>query len=408
MMKISYKQVRKFFLGLSFGILVFAAGYQIGKIKAGGSKASVREFLSSPIDGQPSGADFSRYWEVWKKLEKSYVDPAALDYREMTWGSIRGLASSLGDPYTQYLPPEQNKQAEENLNGAFYGVGIELGYKDSTLAVVAPLKNTPAEKAGVEAGDLILNIKDESKGLDIDTQGMSLTEAVTNIRGELGVPVTLTLYREGVLEPFEIEIKRGEIVVPTVEVEYLERGGRKYAHLMLHRFGGRTDREWITAVREISQANVDGVILDMRNNPGGYLDGAVFVVGEFLDSGLVVKQEGRDGNENYLVDRKGSLTQMPLVVLLNQGSASASEITAGALQDHERAKIVGQQSFGKGTVQEVQELSDGSSLHVTIARWVLPGGDWINEKGITPDVEVKDDSETEGVDEVIEAAVKAF
>lgn len=407
--KLTYRALRNIFLGFSVGILVFAGGYQVAKVRLGyAGNEAVRNFLGSPYEGQVKGADFGKFWEVWQRLERSYVDPMALDYREMTWGSMEGLAQSLGDPYTQYLPPEENKQAEQDLEGAFFGVGIELGYKEGTLAVVAPLKGTPAEQAGVEAGDLILHLRDDSKGLDLDTRGMSLPEAVTNIRGEKGVPITLTLYREDEAEPFDVEIKRGEIVVPSVEVEYLERDGKNYALLMLHRFGGRTDREWLNAVSEISKRGVDGVVLDLRNNPGGYLDGAVFVAGEFLSEGMVVKQEGREASESYSVDRKGSLTQIPLVVLINGGSASASEITAGALQDHGRAKIVGTQSFGKGTVQEVQELSDGSSLHVTVAKWILPSGRWIGEEGITPDVEAEDDSGTEEVDEAVEEALVQF
>ncbi len=407
--KLSYKTVRQVVVGLSISILIFAGGYQTAKVRLGyAESAAVTKFLGSPSKNQVVGADFARFWEVWKRLEKSYVDTSKLDYAEMTWGSMRGLASSLGDPYTQYLPPVENKQAEENLNGSFYGVGIELGYIDSTLAAIAPLKNTPADKAGVEAGDLIIRIQDKTKDLDVETVGMSLREAVTNIRGELGVPVTLTVYRKDVLEPLEIEIVRGEIIVPSLELEYVNENGKEYAHLMLHRFGGRTDREWILAVKEIVGKNVDGVILDMRNNPGGYLDGAVFVVGEFLDSGEVVRQQGRVREEIYEVDRRGSLTEVPLVVLINGGSASASEIAAGALQDHERAVIVGEQSFGKGTVQEVQDLSDGSSLHVTVAKWILPSGRWIGEEGITPEVESKDDRETEDVDEAVQTAIKQF
>lgn len=408
MRKIGYKVVRNAVLCLSAGILVFTAGYQTAKLKSGAADPLVQRFLGNPAGEQVEGADFAKYWEVWKRLEKSYVDPTVLDYREMTWGSMKGLAGSLGDPYTQYLPPEENKAVNEDLNGSFYGVGIELGYKNNTLAVVAPLKGTPAERAGVQAGDLILNIKDEKKGLDTDTRGMSLPEAVKNIRGELAVPVILTLYREGVVEPFEVSIVRGEIVVPSVEVEFLEREGKVYAHLELSRFGGRTDREWLTAVKQIGERRVAGVILDLRNNPGGYLDGAVFVTGEFLADGLVVKQEGRSSTESYEIDRRGNLTTMPLVVLINKGSASASEITAGALQDHERARVVGEQSFGKGTVQEVQDLSDGSSLHVTVAKWILPSGRWIGEEGITPDLEVKDDPGTTDVDEAVEAALGEF
>lgn len=409
MLRIKAKTVRNIFFAVGAGLLIFAAGYETSQARlTKGQGGLVQRFLASPGEGAVNVADFGKFWEVWRMLEKSYVDPTALDYRQMTWGATEGLAQSLGDPYTQYLPPEENKAVNEDLAGSFYGVGIELGYEDKTLAVIAPLKGTPAEAAGVQAGDLILHIKDESKGVDLDTTGMSLPEAVKNIRGERGKTVVLTLYRSGKAEPFEVSIVRGEIVVPSVEVSYIERGGKKYALLELHRFGGRTDDEWNQKVAEITRAKVDGVVLDLRNNPGGYLDGAVYVVGEFLDSGEVVKQEGRDKSQVYDVDRAGALTKTPLVVLVNKGSASASEITAGALQDHERAKIVGETTFGKGTVQEVQDLSDGSSLHVTIAKWILPSGRWIGKEGVKPDVEAKDDAETKDKDEAVDKAIETL
>jgi carboxyl-terminal processing protease len=408
MAKLTLKQLRSFFLLTALGIIVFAGGYQTAKIRLGRSEAPlVQKFLgNNPMEGAVSGADFSKYWEVWQRLENSYVDPSKLDYAKMTWGSMQGLAQSLEDPYTQYLPPKENKQANEDLNGSFFGVGIELGYKDGSLAVVSPLAGSPAERAGVKAGDLILHIKDEKKQVDIDTQGMSLPEAVTYIRGEKGSPVVLTLFREGGQKSFEQTITRDEIVVPSVELEFIQKNGKKVAHLQLHKYGGRTDKEWLAKVAEIISANPAGVVLDLRNNPGGYLDGAVFVASEFLTSGVVVKQEGRKESETYNVDRKGNLTKIPLVVLVNKGSASASEITAGAIQDNKRGQIIGVQSFGKGTVQEVQDLSDGSSLHVTVAKWILPSGRWIGEEGITPDIVIEDNLETEEVDEQLDKAVE--
>ncbi len=408
MARIKLKVVRNALFFLAFAILVFASGYKAAEIRSGAPGESlIKQFVSDPTEGAVS-ADFSKFWEVWRRLEKSYVDPSKLDYAKMTWGAISGLAQSLDDPYTQYLPPKENKQANEDLSGSFFGVGIELGYREGALSVVAPIAGSPAEKAGVKAGDLILNIKDEKKQVDIDTAGMSLPEAVSYIRGEKATPVILTLYREGQPQPFEQVIVRDEIVVPTVELTYIVRGGREFAHLKLFKYGGRTDKEWLKLVSEIVAKNPAGLILDLRNNPGGYLDGAVFVASEFLASGIIVKQEGREGSETYSVDRRGSLLSIPLVILINQGSASASEITAGALQDAERALIVGERSFGKGTVQEVQELSDGSSLHVTIAKWILPSGRWIGEEGIMPDEMVEDDLETTEVDEQIERAVEVL
>lgn len=407
MVKIGLKQVRNFFIFATFGVLIFAGGYEAAKVRFGkADNAIVKKFVGSPMDGAVTTADFSKFWEVWKRLENSYVDTSKLDYAKMTWGAMQGLSQSLDDPYTQYLPPKENKQASEDLNGAFFGVGIELGYKESTLAVVSPIAGSPAEKAGVKAGDLILHIKDEKKQVDVDTRDMTLPTAVTHIRGEKGTSVTLTLFREGGVKSFEVTIVRDEIVVPSVELKFTTKNGKKVAELELHKFGGRTDKEWSAKVAEIVAAKPAGIVLDLRNNPGGYLDGAVYVSSEFLTSGIIVKQEGRKDSQTYSVDRKGSLTTIPLVVLVNKGSASASEITAGALQDNKRAQIIGEQSFGKGTVQEVQDLSDGSSLHVTVAKWVLPSGRWIGKEGITPDIKVEDNVETKDIDEQMDKAIE--
>jgi carboxyl-terminal processing protease len=345
----------------------------------------------------PKDLDFSLFWDVWQRLEKSYLDKKALNPQNMYWGAIKGMVESLGDPYTVFLPPSDNKQAKEDLSGEFEGVGIQLGYKDSQLAVVAPLKGTPAWAAGVKAGDLILKIDDK------ETAGITLPEAVKLIRGPKGTKVKLTLLHEGEKEPYEAVIVRDKITVPSVELEFVDN----VAHLKLTRFGDKTGEEWEKAVEEILAKNaVRGVILDLRDNPGGYLSGAIFIASEFLDKGVVVQQEGASGvKETFSVNRQGKLTKIKLVVLVNKGSASASEIVAGALQDYGRAKIVGEKTFGKGTIQEAQELKGGAGLHVTTARWLLPKGRSIDKEGIKPDLEVKDDPKTE-VDEQFQKALE--
>lgn len=357
---------------------------------------------------QFSQVDFSQFWEVWDILNRSYLEPDKIDAKKQVHGAIQGMTNSLGDPYTIYLPPTEQKRSSEDLAGSFYGVGIQLGYKEKTLAVIAPLKGTPAANADIKAGDLILRIKDSTKNLDTDTTDMSLEDAVDKIRGQKGVPVTLTLAREGVDKPFEVSIPRGEIVVPSVEISYAEKDGKRAAVIHLSRFGGQTDQEWNGIVDGIlKEQNLAGVILDLRNNPGGYLDGAVSIASEFIPDGLVVSQEGRDTTQKYTVTRKGRLTQIPVSVLINKGSASASEIVSGALRDRRNAKLFGENSFGKGTVQDAMELSGGAGLHVTIGRWLLPNGDWIHGKGIAPTVTVTDDPNTQN-DEVIDTAVAAF
>jgi carboxyl-terminal processing protease len=322
----------------------------------------------------------------------------------MILGAIQGMVASLGDPYTVFLKPPENQEVKEDLNGSFEGVGIQLGYKENQLAVIAPLPGTPAKAAGVKAGDLILKIDGES------TTGQSADEAAKKIRGPKGTKVKLTLLTVGDKEPHEVELTRETIIVASVEVEFQSSGNQEIAHLKLLKFGDRTSEEWGKAVEEIisHQPKVAGIVLDMRNNPGGYLTGSVFIASEFLEKGTVVQQEYADGTkETYSVDRKGKLLTQPLVVLINEGSASASEIVAGSLRDHSRAEIVGFKSFGKGTVQEAQDLTEGAGLHVTIARWLLPSGDWIDKSGIKPQTEIKDDSETEK-DEQLEKAIEVL
>ncbi len=352
--------------------------------------------------------DFSEFWHVWNLLEQNYLDEEKLKTQDMVHGAIQGMTAAIGDPYTVYLPPAEDKRFAEDLQGSFYGVGIQLGYIKGTLAVIAPLKGMPAEAAGVQAGDLILHVKDAEKGLDEDTTNFTLPEAVNKIRGKKGKPITLTLLRESDenTTPFEVTINRDEIIVPSVEVEFVEHNGKKAAHLQLFRFGERTEQEWNEAVRSIqNNPDVDGVVLDMRNNPGGLLDGAVDVSSEFIANGEVVTQKGKITNKPYRVNGRGKLIDTPVIVLVNKGSASASEIVAGALRDRLDAKLVGENTFGKGTVQDRMELPNGGGLHITIARWLLPDGGWIHEEGLKADVEVKDNPETEE-DEVVLKAIE--
>ncbi|TSC85816.1 MAG: Uncharacterized protein G01um101416_768 [Microgenomates group bacterium Gr01-1014_16] len=341
--------------------------------------------------GKPSDVDFGLFWTVWDKMNSEYVDKTALDATKMVNGAISGMVAAVGDPYTVFLPPVENKEAKEDLGGSFEGVGIQLGFRDGHLAVVSPLEGMPAIKAGVRAGDYILHIKDTVKDVDRDTEGMSLPEAVKLIRGPKGSKVELELLHNNNGEkPYTVELTRETIVVKSVQLEILDD---EVVWLKLNRFGDRTQDEWNEVVSKIqgSGSKIQGVVLDLRNNPGGYLEGAVYVAGEFLPAGKnVVSQQYGDGTKvDDAVKRNGRLLKKPLVVLVNKGSASASEILAGALQDYKRAKIVGEQSFGKGSVQQPEDFPGGAGLHVTIARWLRPNGEWIDKKGITPDVIVK-------------------
>ncbi len=405
--RMTLSQARKVILIFAILIASFGTGYFLGqrKLEITFLDYKPKVTLERKVPLGKEDVSFSLFWDVWDKLEQSYLDKSKIDYQKMVYGAISGMVSSLGDPYTVFLPPQEQKQSKEDLSGAFEGVGIQLGYKDSKVAVIAPLSGTPAEKAGVKAGDLILRIKDEAKKIDRETAEMSLPEAVTIIRGPQGSKVTLTIFREDKGE-FEVELIRQTIVVKSVEVSFKDEA----AHLKLLRFGERTYEEWEEAVSSIidHHPEVNGVILDLRNNPGGFLDGAVFITSEFLKDGVVVKQEkSRDGGvETFSVNRKGRLLDVPLVVLINQGSASASEIVAGALQERGRAKVVGEKSFGKGTIQEAEELLGGSGLHITVAKWLLPSGKNIDKEGIKPDFEVEMDEKDQTRDPQLEKAIE--
>jgi len=385
--------MRKNIFVLVLVVLAGYAGFVVGEQKL---RVEIRNWkleVSNQEVPKNRTADFSLFWQVWDRLEENYVDKGALDGQKMVDGAISGMVSSLGDPYTVFLPLTQNKEAKEELNGSFEGVGIQLGFKDKRLVVIAPLDGTPAYNAGVKAGDLIDRIQDEAKKVDRQTDGLALPEAVSLIRGPKGTPVVLTLVREGKDEPFEVKLLRDTIVVKSVTVEIKDN----VAHLKLNRFGDRTQDEWSTAVGQIVSKNVKGIVLDLRNNPGGYLDGAVWIAGEFLPAGkLVVTQQYGDGTKTDLkVSRNGRLLKNKLVVLVNEGSASAAEILAGAIQDYKRAKIIGVKSFGKGSVQQPDDFPDGSGIHITIARWLRPSGEWIDKKGIIPDVEIKAETATD-------------
>ncbi|PIS13846.1 peptidase S41 [Candidatus Shapirobacteria bacterium CG09_land_8_20_14_0_10_47_13] len=398
MARLNLRQIRVILLAAAFLLLAGGIGYSLGsqQLKVNFDRAAGVK-IERTLPAAHANLDFSLFWEVWDRLAANYLDKGAIKPAQMIYGAIQGMTAALGDPYTVFLPPTENKQTKDDLNGAFEGVGIQLGYdKDENLIVVSPLKDLPAAKAGIKAGDLILKIDTK------ETTGVSLPEAVSLIRGPAGTKVRLTLRHEEEQNAFEKELIREAIVVSSVEVSFVD----KVAVLKLSRFGERTDEEWNKGIDEVinHQPGVSGLILDLRNNPGGYLSGSIFTAAEFLNSGVVVQQEQANGQrESFAVERKGKLINLPVVVLINKGSASAAEILAGALQEHKRARVVGEKSFGKGTIQEAQELTGGAGLHITTARWLLPSGKSIDKNGITPDVEVKDDPATT-IDEQLEKA----
>lgn len=368
--------------------------------------------------------DLTQFWTVLDKIESDYYDKSAIDSQKLLNGAISGMVSSLDDPYTVYLPPQENSDFKEGLAGQFSGIGAELGMDEKQIVIVAPLSGSPAEKAGVRAGDTIVQVNGEY------VLGWTLQEAVDKIRGPKGTDVTLAILPKGSEKPKSVTIKRDTITInsvttwtkPVSEVEHIkltdslkQNQKDKVAYIRLSQFGDNTNQEWLSVANKMSMElkkdpSIKGIILDLRNNPGGYLNDAVFISSEFLPmNAAVVKQDyGQDRINTLSVERNGLMLDVPLVILINKGSASASEIVAGAMRDHERATLVGETSFGKGTIQTAEDLGHGAGLHVTIAKWLTPNSNWVHKKGLTPDVEVELNSDEPERDTQLEKAIEVL
>src|SRR3990167_6026435 len=379
----SKNPIFNFFLQfLVIAVIFFAIGFAVGQRRIEVVKRGFvpQITVTNQLPSKNQNIDFSLFWQVFETLPQKYIDKSAFEGQKLLYGAISGMVRSLGDPYTAFLDPKQNEAIKADLSGVYEGVGIQIGFnKDKRLVVIAPLSGTPAQKANVRAKDLILRIDER------DTFDLTLPEAVDLIRGPAGTSVKLVLLREGEDKPQEREIERAKISVKSVEVEFKNEPKGEIAVISVTRFGDQTDNEWDMAVSDILARKVMGVVVDMRNNPGGLLSSAVHLASDFI-RGTVVRQEFADGNvEPLAADHEGKLLKIPLTVLVNAGSASASEIFAGAIQDANRAKIVGEKTFGKGTVQDVVDFAGGSGLHITIAKWLTPKGKSISAVGITPD-----------------------
>jgi carboxyl-terminal processing protease len=398
-------KIRRLVLSLLLALFVFILGFALGsngyRVKANGIKVNI----SRELPPEQETLDFELFWQVWDTLEDAYFDKGKIKEADLVWGAIKGMVAAVGDPYTVFLTPDEQRVTQEDLSGNFEGVGIQIGFIGSQLAVVAPLTGSPAEEAGIEAGDIIAGIKDATKDVERGTVGITLPEAVQLIRGPAGTTVTLSLLREDEETPVVLDIVRREINVPSVTLEFVGDAG-DVGDLKVLKFAGETLSEWEKAVLEIQKKqDLAGIIVDLRNNPGGYLQGAVDLGSEFLDNGeVVVVEEYGDGSKNeFFVERAGRLTRESVVVLVNGGSASASEILAGALRDIKKSPIVGETTFGKGTVQEAKQLEAGTGLHITVARWLTPSGFWVNQGGLVPDYEQEDDPDTSEDEQLTQA-----
>lgn len=360
----------------------FAGGIFFERLN-GDSANPIKVLLNRDL-GQPNSVDFSLFWENWNALQNKYVDENKLDTKKLLYGAIRGMVDSIGDPYTVFFEPPESKKFQEEISGSFGGIGIEIGKRNNVLTVIAPIKDTPAFKAGLQTGDKILRVDGTS------TTDLSIEEAVNLIRGKRGTAVVLTISSNG-SSTRDVEIIRDTIKIPTVEWQIIENNGTKTAYLQIFTFNQNVDSELQKAVQEILKSEAKKLVIDLRNNPGGLLDSAINIAGWFLEKDQIVTVEAfRDGSKNEFESRgSGSLKSYQTVILINGGSASASEILAGALHDNRGIKLVGEKTFGKGSVQELQQFRDGSSLKITIAKWLTPSGISISDKGIEPDIEVK-------------------
>jgi len=409
--KANFSKVRKILFQFIFLVAIFCGGYFLG-VK--GYKAEIDKSLNINIVRQTppdKNVDMSLFWQVWDTLSKKYFDKSKMVPAQMVYGAIQGMVSALGDPYTMYLPPNQNKIVNEDLSGSFEGIGIEIGYKNTRLAVIAPLPGSPAEKAGMKAGDYIIHIKDEKKNVDVDAVTLPITEAVNYIRGPAGTPVILTLARDGSSTPIIVTLTREKLIVPSVALSWVGVN-KNIANIKIAKFDSETTNEWNKSVSQIitdcnSGIKCKGIIVDLRNNPGGYMQSAADIASDFVDLGtvVVIQQNGNGSRIEYKSEKLPKLNKFKTVVLINGGSASASEILAGALRDNVGIKLVGDKSFGKGTIQEPLEIVGGSGLHVTTAKWLTPKGTWVHENGLTPDVLVTF-KETDKTDVQLEAAIK--
>lgn len=383
-------------IGGSFGV-----GYYYG-ISNKPEIEKIDALINKENESIEEKVDFTPFWTAWNILDEKYVDLNGSDEQARVWGAIKGLASSLNDPYTVFMPPSEAEIFADDIKGSFSGVGMEIGIRDGILTVIAPLKNTPAEKAGIKPGDQIVKI-DETLTTDFTTD-----DAIKLIRGEIGTPVTLTISRKGESDLIPITIVRDNIEIPTIDTELKD----DVFVISLYSFSATSPDLFREALRKFIESGTNKLILDLRGNPGGYMEAAIDMASWFLPAGKTVVIESFGKNQEEIVYRSRGYNifneNLKFVILIDEGSASASEILAGALQEHNKATLVGTKTFGKGSVQELVPVTSNTSLKVTVARWLTPNKVSISKNGLTPDIEVKLNTQKlkEGIDTQLEKAIE--
>jgi carboxyl-terminal processing protease len=376
-------------------LVALCGGFFVGKAYTERQFAAQRDPIVTEVtnkeQGQPTAVDFSLFWQVWDRLYDLYADADVLSAQDLVYGAIEGMVAAAGDPYTVFLQPEPAKKFQEDVGGSFSGVGIEIGKRNGGITVIAPIRDTPAWEAGLEAGDVIIAVDEE------DATVWTIDEAVDHIRGKRGTTVRLTIYRSDAQETLDFDVVRDTIRIPAVRWEMLENN---IAYIQLITFNANATDQFSRAARDLQEAGATALILDLRNNPGGLLDESVQIAGWLLpDDTLVVQERFGDGStEELYTDGNEALAGLPIVILINGGSASASEILAGALHDIRDIRLVGTTTYGKGSVQHLESFYNGSSLKVTVAKWFTPNGTSINDTGIEPtdELELPDEEPEDG------------
>jgi carboxyl-terminal processing protease len=375
---------------LAFG-MAFVSGYLFGRSEpaSGGPLAFLDTLQPATVRATEDGVlssdeqqHFKVFWESWRVVEGEFYDKSQVDHQKLIYGAIKGMVDAVGDPYTVYQTPSQREVSDTDLRGSFDGIGIQVDMKDNRLTVVAPIEGSPAEAAGFRPGDVVLEVDGKS------LSGKTLNDTVGLIRGQRGTPVTLTVLRQGTTDPFPITVVRAEIKLKSVRSRMLDD---QVGYLRISSFSASTGTEMASGVKNLMDQQARGIVVDLRNNPGGYLSASVEASAQFVEPGSVVlyQKSGNGDVKTYRTEGGGVATGVPVAVLINKGSASASEIMAGALRDNGRAVLVGEKSFGKGTVQNVHELSDKSGLRVTTAQWLTPSEKPIQGVGLVPDTVVE-------------------
>ena len=358
------------------------------------------ERIVNKNSGKPADVDFSTFWEAWNKLNENYV--GTVDAKALIQGAISGMLAATKDPYTVYLKPEDNQRFLSDISGEFDGIGVEITQVESMPTVVAPLPDSPAEKAGLKAKDVVYEVDGEK------TADMAFDDVINKIRGKEGTQVILTIVRSGEEEPLKITVTREKIRVASVTTDVKNYQGKQYYYIKVRQFGDDTSSLFQKAADEVAKGSYAGIILDLRNDPGGYLETSVDLASYFIDGGVIVSEVDRNNiKQESKTSRRATLKDYKLAVLINDGSASASEILAGAIKDRKKGTIIGQKSFGKGSVQVLEELSDKSAVKITVAKWLTPNGGTIDGVGIEPDIALdKDASDDDFINKAMETLSK--